>query len=189
MAGRLVFWVGCGSFLCPSQTAPEQEFSLPATTTCTKKREHRMRVDQIRVDEAQVVEEADSLRLTFPVTHGQTQTPVWFKVRNADAAPSGNAALAIALVPAMRAARSLVLADSLSPRLFASQAAIQKLFQDWDDQFNVVRDHCSSWRAPSGVNRRNWSFLHRRCRLILFVVKASGRNYTSDLCARIRYQA
>jgi len=98
-----------------------------------------MRVDQIRVDEAQVVEEADSLRLVFPVTHGQTQTPVWFTVRNADAAPSGNAALAIGLVPAMSAARSLVLADSLSPRLFASQAAIQKLFQDWDNRFNAVR--------------------------------------------------
>ena len=98
-----------------------------------------MRVDQIRVDEAQVVEEADSLRLIFPVTLGQTQTRVWFTVRNADAAPSGNAALAIALVPAMRAARSLVLADPLSPRLFASQAAIQKLFQDWDNRFNVVR--------------------------------------------------
>jgi hypothetical protein len=39
----------------------------------------------------------------------------------------------------MRAARSLVLADSLSPRLFASQAAIQKLFQDWDNRFNAVR--------------------------------------------------
>jgi hypothetical protein len=73
------------------------------------------------------------------VTHGETQTSVWFKVRNAEAAPSGNAALAIALVPAMRAARSLVLAESLSPRLFASQAAIQKLFQDWDNRFNVVR--------------------------------------------------
>ena len=118
-----------GRLLCD-----RQEFSLP-----TKKREHRMRVDQIRVDEAQVVEEADSLRLIFPVTLGQTQTRVWFTVRNADAAPSGNAALAIALVPAMRAARSLVLADPLSPRLFASQAAIQKLFQDWDNRFNVVR--------------------------------------------------
>ena len=118
-----------GRLLCD-----RQEFSLP-----TKKREHRMRVDQIRVDEAQVVEEADSLRLIFPVTLGQTQTRVWFTVRNADAAPTGNAALAIALVPAMRAARSLVLADPLSPRLFASQAAIQKLFQDWDNRFNVVR--------------------------------------------------
>ncbi|HEV8004184.1 MAG TPA: hypothetical protein VGP63_30245 [Planctomycetaceae bacterium] len=98
-----------------------------------------MRVDQIRVDEAQVVAEADSLRLSFPVTHGETQTSVWFKVRNAEAAPSGNAALAIALVPAMRAARSLVLAESLSPRLFTSQAAIQELFQDWDNRFNVVR--------------------------------------------------
>src|ERR1700728_4015412 len=139
MPRRLVFWVGCGSFFFPlPKGSGGQEFSLPATTTCTKERERRMRVDQIRVDEAQVVEEADSLRLTFPVTHGQTQTPVWFSVRNADAAPSGNAALAIALVPAMRAARSLVLADSLSPRLFASQAAIQKLFQDWDNRFNVV---------------------------------------------------
>jgi hypothetical protein len=98
-----------------------------------------MRVDQIRVDEAQVAAEADSLRLSFPVTHGETQTSVWFRVRNADAAPSGNAALAIALVPAMRAARSLVLAESLSPRLFASQAAIQKLFQEWDNRFNVVQ--------------------------------------------------
>ncbi len=115
-----------------------QEFSLPAATTRTETREHRMRVDEIRVDEARVVQEADGLRLVFPVTHGQTQTNVWFTVRNADAAPSGNAALAIALVPAMRAARSLVLADSLSPRLFASQAAIQKLFQDWDNRFNVV---------------------------------------------------
>jgi hypothetical protein len=97
-----------------------------------------MRVEQIRVDEAQVAAEADSLRLSFPVTHGETQTSVWFRVRNADAAPSGNAALAIALVPAMRAARSLVLAESLSPRLFASQAAIQKLFQDWDNRFNIV---------------------------------------------------
>jgi hypothetical protein len=115
-----------------------QEFSLPATTTHTKKREHRVRVDQIRIDEAQVVEEADSLKLIFPVTHGQTQSTVWFTVRNANAAPSGNAALAIALAPAMRAARSLVLADSLSPRLFASQTAIQNLFQHWDDRFNVV---------------------------------------------------
>jgi hypothetical protein len=98
-----------------------------------------MRLEQIRVGEAQVVEEGDSLRLIFPVTHGQTQTPVWFKVRNSDAAPSGNAALAITLVPAMRVARSLVLTDSLSPRLFASQAAIQKLFQDWDSRFDVVR--------------------------------------------------
>jgi hypothetical protein len=104
-----------------------------------KEREHRMRLEQIRVDQAQVVEEADSRRLIFPVIHGQTQTPVWFRVRNANAAPSGNAALAIALVPAMRAARSLVLGDSLSPRLSASQAAIQELFQHWDDQFNVVR--------------------------------------------------
>jgi hypothetical protein len=103
------------------------------------KKKHRMRVDQIRVDEAQVAAEADSLRLSFPVTHGETQTSVWFRVRNADAAPSGNAALAIALVPAMRAARSLALAESLSPRLFASQAAIQKLFQDWDNRFNVVQ--------------------------------------------------
>jgi hypothetical protein len=98
-----------------------------------------MRVDEIRIDEAQVVEEAGSRRLSFPVTHGQTQTNVWFTVRNANAAPSGNAALAMALVPAMRAARSLVLADSLSPSLFASQTAIQKLFQNWDDRFNVVR--------------------------------------------------
>jgi hypothetical protein len=97
-----------------------------------------MRVDQIRVDEAQVVEEGDSRRLTFPVTHGQTRTPVWFTVRNAVAAPSGNAALAMTLVPAMRTARSLVLADSLSPQLFASQAAIQKLFRQWDDQFHAV---------------------------------------------------
>lgn len=97
-----------------------------------------MRFEQIRVDQAQVVEEADSHRLIFPVTKGQTQTHVWFSVRNADAAPSGNAALAMALVPAMRAARALVLADSLSPRLFASQAAIQKLFHDWDTEFNVV---------------------------------------------------
>jgi hypothetical protein len=111
---------------------------LPATTTSTNQRERRVRVDQIRVDAAQVVEEAGSLRLTFPVTHGQTQTTVWFTVRNADAAPSGNAALAIALAPAMRAARSLVLADSLSPRLLASQTAIQKLFQQWDNQFNAV---------------------------------------------------
>jgi hypothetical protein len=98
-----------------------------------------MRVDEIRIDEAQVVEEGGSRRLSFPVTHGQTQTNVWFTVRNANAAPSGNAALAMALVPAMRAARSLVLADSLSPSLFASQTAIQKLFQNWDDRFNVVR--------------------------------------------------
>ena len=111
---------------------------MPATTTYPKNREHRMRVDQIRVDEAQVVHETDSLRLIFPVTHGQTQTAVWFTVRNANAAPSGNAALALALVPAMRAAQSLVLADELSPRLCASQAAIQKLFQDWDNGFNVV---------------------------------------------------
>jgi hypothetical protein len=111
---------------------------LPATTTHTKKREHCVRVDEIRVDECQVVEAADCLRLSFPLTHGQTQTPVWFTVRNADAAPSGNAALAIALAPAMRAARSLVLADSLSPRLFASQTAIQELFQNWDNQFNAV---------------------------------------------------
>jgi hypothetical protein len=97
-----------------------------------------MRVDQIRVEEALVVEQADSLKLIFPVTHGQTQTPVWFTVRNATAAASGNAALAIALLPAMRAARSLVLADSLSPRLFASQTAIQKLFQEWDNEFNAV---------------------------------------------------
>jgi hypothetical protein len=111
---------------------------LVSHATSAKNKEHRMRVDQIRVDEARVVEETDSLRLIFPVTHGQTQTCVWFTVRNADAAPSGNAALAIALVPAMRAARSLVLADSLSPRLFASQAAIQKLFQQWDNRFNDV---------------------------------------------------
>ncbi|HET6325676.1 MAG TPA: hypothetical protein VFG04_13435 [Planctomycetaceae bacterium] len=98
-----------------------------------------MRLEQIRVGEAQVVEEGDGRRLTFPVTQGQTQTPVWFKVRNADAAPSGNAALAIALVPAMRTARSLVLADSLSPKLFRSQEVIQRRFQDWDNRFNVVR--------------------------------------------------
>jgi hypothetical protein len=125
--------LGIGSLICD-----RQELSLPAVTTSTEKREHRMQVDQLRVDEAQVVEEADGQRFIFPVAHGQTQASVWFTVRNADAAPSGNAALAIALIPAMRAAQSLVLADSLSPRLFASQAAIQKLFQDWDHRFNVV---------------------------------------------------
>ena len=140
------FGLVAARFFAPCQRAPEQEFSLPATTTCTKKREHRMRVDQIRVDEAQVVEEADNLRLIFPVTHGQTQTPVWFRVRNADAAPSGNVALAIALVPAMRAARSLVLADSLSARLFASQAAIQKLFQRLGQPVQRRANHCSSCR-------------------------------------------
>lgn len=97
-----------------------------------------MRVDQIRVDEARVVEEGDRLKLSFPVTQGQTRATVWFTVRNADAAASGNAALALALVPAMRAARSLAIADSLSPRLFASQAAIQKLFREWDNGFDVV---------------------------------------------------
>jgi hypothetical protein len=107
-----------------------------------------MRVDQIRVEEAQVVKATDGLRLTFPVTHGQTQTRVWFTVRNADAASSGNAALAIALVPAMRAAQSLVLAESLSPTLFASQAAIQRLFQDWDNQFNVVPITASPGEPP-----------------------------------------
>ncbi len=38
----------------------------------------------------------------------------------------------------MKAARSLAVSDSLSPRLFASQAEIQKLFQNWDTRFNVV---------------------------------------------------
>ncbi len=97
-----------------------------------------MRVDQIRVDEAQVAEEAEGLKITFPVTRGQTRTSVWFTVRGAKAAPSGNAALALALAPAMRAAHSLVLADALSPQLFESQAAIQELFHQWDNQFNVV---------------------------------------------------
>jgi hypothetical protein len=113
-----------------------------------------MRLEEIRVGEAQVVEEDDSLRLIFPVTQGQTQTPVWFKVRNAAAAPSGNAALAMALVPAMRTARSLVLADSLSPRLFVSQAAIQQRFQAWDNRFNVVRITAPLGETPQGSTGR-----------------------------------
>jgi hypothetical protein len=113
-----------------------------------------MRVDQIRVDQAQVVREADGLKIVFPVAHGQTRTSVWFTVRGADAASSGNAALAMALIPAMRGARSLALADSLSPQLFASQAAIQKLFQDWDKQFGAVPVSAPVGAVPLGESHR-----------------------------------
>lgn len=112
-----------------------------------------MALEQMRVDRGQAVDEGDGVRLVFPVTHGPAQTSVWFKVCNAAAAPSGNAALAIALVPAMRAAHSLVLADSLSPKLFAAQADIQRCFRGWDDRFNAVRVTASLAdpdRVPAG---------------------------------------
>jgi hypothetical protein len=112
-----------------------------------------MRVDQIRVDPARVVEEGDRLRLSFPVTHGQTRTTVWFTVRGAVAAPSGDAALAMALVPAMKAARSLAIADSLSPKLLASQADIQQLFHQWDNEFNLVPVSGSVDESPQTATR------------------------------------
>lgn len=97
-----------------------------------------VREQEMIVDAARIECDVETTTITFPIRYGTHSRDVWFQIRGAKADATGATAVAMTLVPAMKVARRLRVANPVSPKLLSTLPKIQEIFPVWNHRFEQV---------------------------------------------------